>query len=77
MAVHNYMYAERCHHIENEGDFESAEKTVEFPAIIKMEYGSSAVGAKLIRDMKEAKEHLRSLKEKLTCEKDHPGIGLR
>lgn len=72
-----YMYAERCHHIENEGDLESAEKTVEFPAIIKMEYGSSAVGAKLIRDMKEAKEHLRSLKEKLTCEKNHPGIGLR
>lgn len=33
-----YMYAERCHHIENEGDLESAEKTVEFPAIIKMEY---------------------------------------
>lgn len=46
-----YMYAEICHHIENEGDLESAEKTVEFPVIIKMEYGSSAVGVKLVCDM--------------------------
>lgn len=72
-----YMYAERCYHIENEGDLETAEKTVEFPAIIKLEYGSGAVGVKRVRDMKEAKEHLRSLQEKLTCGKDHPGIGLR
>lgn len=59
------MYAERRHHIENESDLESAEKTVEFCAIIKMEY-VSAVGVKLVCDMKEAKEHMRSLQEKLT-----------
>lgn len=59
------MYAERCHHIENEGDLESAEKTVEFCAIIKMEYGSRGSIHKN-RDMKEAKEHMRSLQEKLT-----------
>lgn len=71
-----YLYAERCHHIENECDLENAEKSVEFPAIMKLEYGSSAVGVKLVHDMGEAKEHLSSLQEKLTCEEDHPGIGL-
>ena len=71
-----YLYAERCYHIENECDLETTKIGVEFPAIIKFEYGSSAVGVKLVNDIKEAKKHLQSLQKKLTCEIDHPGIGL-
>ena len=53
-----------------------AEKRVEFPAFMKFEFGSCSIGAKLVHDLKEAKEHLKSLQKDLKCERDLPGYGL-
>ena len=65
-----YRYAERCCHIENDSDLDTAEKSIEFPAIIKFEYGVGGIGAKLVHDIKEAREHLK------LCKKDLSGYGL-
>lgn len=49
---------------------------VPLPAIMKLEYGSSAFGVKLVRTFEEALEHVEFVQETLRTEADHPGIGL-
>ena len=70
------LYATKCYHIENCNDLDAAEKSIYFPAFMKFEYGAGSIGAKLVHDMKEAKEHLQSLQKKWTSEKDVFGARL-
>jgi len=51
-------------------------KEVTFPAVIKTEYGSSALGVKMISNAKEAVREAIKLRDSLRSEADHPGSGL-
>ena len=46
------------------------------PAIMKLEYGSSAIAAKIVHTLEEAVDHFNLVKSKLRNEMDHPGCGL-
>ena len=49
---------------------------IEFPAIVKLEHGSSAVGVKLVQSNEELMQEYELITTTLTGEKDFPGIGL-
>lgn len=49
---------------------------VPLPAILKLEYGSSAVGVKQVKTLQEAKAFVQHVQNTLQSEKDHPGVGL-
>jgi carnosine synthase len=46
------------------------------PCVLKLEYGSSAVGVKMVRDKADAVATYKMITTELTSEEDHPGIGL-
>lgn len=46
------------------------------PAILKLEYGSSAVGVKQVKTLQEARAFVQHVQNTLQSEKDHPGVGL-
>ncbi|XP_052673600.1 carnosine synthase 1-like isoform X3 [Crassostrea angulata] len=71
-----YLYTEKSIHVEDVNDLPSAVEEVGLPCILKLEYGSSAVGVKLCHDLEECTKMFTGLREHLTCESDHPGIGL-
>lgn len=49
---------------------------IPLPAILKLEYGSSACGVKLVYELKDAIEHVNFMQKTFKTEEDHPGIGL-
>jgi carnosine synthase len=49
---------------------------IPLPAIMKLEYGSSSCGVKLVYEMEDAIEHLEFVQRNLQKEADHPGVGL-
>jgi carnosine synthase len=51
-------------------------KDVTFPAVIKTEYGSSALGVKMVSNAKDAVREALKLRDSLRSEADHPGSGL-
>ncbi|XP_056016252.1 carnosine synthase 1-like isoform X1 [Ostrea edulis] len=71
-----YLYTEKCVHVNEVVNLPSAVAEVDLPCMLKLEYGSSAVGVKLCCDLAECIQHFNDLRDKLTCESDYPGIGL-
>ena len=46
------------------------------PAVLKLEFGSGAVGVKHVRTVQEAVQHVQHVRDTLRSELDHPGVGL-
>jgi hypothetical protein len=59
------LYAAKCYHIKSESDIYNAINYIGIPAVLKLEYGSSAVGVKPIRDHTECKNIYQNIKTKL------------
>lgn len=70
------LYASPSIRIDSVDDLEKAVEQIPLPAIMKLEYGSSAVGVKLISEMEEAIELVEFVHRTFTTDEDHPGIGL-
>ncbi|XP_076088640.1 carnosine synthase 1-like [Mytilus galloprovincialis] len=71
-----YLYTSKCHPVKSESDIDKAIDHVGIPAVLKLEYGSSAVGVKPVRDRIECTNTYQQIKNHLRSEADHPGIGL-
>ncbi|XP_062594790.1 carnosine synthase 1-like [Saccostrea cucullata] len=71
-----HLYTEKCIHVEKAEDLPSAVAEIGLPCVLKLEFGSSAVGVKLCHDLDECTMYFNSLQNQLTCEADFPGIGL-
>ncbi|XP_056133213.1 carnosine synthase 1-like [Lampris incognitus] len=77
-------YAVPCHHVESSRDLENAVQgrlgrpggAVRFPAIMKLEYGAGAVGARKVGSLTESLAHFEHITRDLKNETDYPGIGL-
>ncbi|MGH0186869.1 UNVERIFIED_CONTAM: hypothetical protein FKN15_022789 [Acipenser sinensis] len=71
-----HIYAVPCYHLESRADVEKAARLVSFPAVMKLEYGSGAVGAKRVNSAEECQAHFEKISADLREETDYPGIGL-
>jgi len=71
-----YLYTSKCFHIGCSSDIEEAAAKMEFPCVMKLEYGSSAIGVTLVNDVTQCHEEWNLVQDELQCEKSHPGIGL-
>jgi len=70
------LYAVPTAKVTSPGDLKKALKEVRLPGVMKLEYGSSAVGTKLVTTPDECKAHAKETQNLLKAEGDHPGIGL-
>jgi carnosine synthase len=70
------LYASAVHQLSNRADFEDAASYMSFPCVMKLEYGSSAVGVSLAHSISECYRDWTSVQEQLRGENSHPGIGL-
>lgn len=71
-----HLYAGKVWPIKNEWDIDNAINHVGLPAVLKLEYGSSAVGVKPVKTRLECINEYTNLKANLKYEDDHPGVGL-
>lgn len=71
-----YLYASNSHHIKSTDDIANGMKQVGSPAVLKLEYGSSAVAVHVVDNADECKKCYAHVKETLKEENNHPGIGL-
>ncbi|MBN3283804.1 CRNS1 synthase, partial [Polyodon spathula] len=71
-----HIYAVPCYHLESRADVEKAARLVSFPAVMKLEYGSGAVGVKRVDSAEECQAHFEKISSNLREETDYPGIGL-
>ncbi|OWF52029.1 carnosine synthase 1-like [Mizuhopecten yessoensis] len=71
-----YLYTGRSAAIRTSEEIDTAATHVRFPAVLKLEYGSSAIGVKLVNDEEECRIEYEKIRSCLRQESDHPGIGL-
>ncbi|XP_059119390.1 carnosine synthase 1 isoform X2 [Peromyscus eremicus] len=70
------LHAVACCPLESEADVERAIHQVPLPGVMKLEFGSGAVGVQLVKDGPQCHEHFSRILHDLQGEADHPGIGL-
>ncbi|XP_070174693.1 carnosine synthase 1-like [Littorina saxatilis] len=70
------VYASPSVKVNDINDLEGAVKMIPLPAVLKLEFGSSAVGVKHVHSFQEAVEHVKHLQDTLRSEADRPGVGL-
>lgn len=70
------LYSGKSTPISSESDIDRALQYVGLPAVLKLEYGSSAVGVKPVKTRVECINVYNQLRSHLKCENDHPGVGL-
>nr|XP_020022708.1 carnosine synthase 1 isoform X3 [Castor canadensis] len=70
------LHAVPCCPLESEADVERAVHQVPLPGVMKLEFGSGAVGVQLVKDGPQCHEHFSRIARDLQGEADHPGIGL-
>jgi len=70
------QFAAKVARILSEADLESAIAQVPLPAVLKTEYGSSAVGVKLVSTPEEVVVTYRNVQKTLATEDAHMGVGL-
>ncbi|XP_072041227.1 carnosine synthase 1-like [Amphiura filiformis] len=71
------LYSAASCHIASEADIEQACKIVSFPAILKLEYASAAVGVNMCRNEDDVRNAYTALKNSLaTMEAEYRNIGL-
>ncbi|XP_074656649.1 carnosine synthase 1-like [Tubulanus polymorphus] len=66
-------YADKSVHVETEADIDAS--PVQFPCIIKREYGGGSVGVKLVQDINEAKGYFNVVRSKVETEEVTPITG--
>ncbi|XP_033728500.1 LOW QUALITY PROTEIN: carnosine synthase 1-like [Pecten maximus] len=71
-----YLYIGRSAAIRKSEEISPASRHVKFPSMLKLEYGSSAVGVKLVHSEEECRDEYDRIRSFLRQESDHPGIGL-
>ena len=49
---------------------------IPLPAVLKLAFGSRAVGTKHVHSLQEAVQHVQHVQDTLRSEQDHPGVGL-
>lgn len=47
-----------------------------FPCVMKLEYGSGAVGVSLVHDVDDCRRYWTAVQSELDTDLNHPGIGL-
>lgn len=70
------LHAVACCPLESEADVERAISQVPLPGVMKLEFGTGAVGVQLVKDGPQCHEHFARILHDLQGEADHPGIGL-
>ncbi|XP_048217401.1 carnosine synthase 1 [Perognathus longimembris pacificus] len=70
------LHAVPCCPLQSEADVERAIHQVPLPGVMKLEFGSGAVGVQLVRDGPQCREHFTRISRDLQGETDYPGIGL-
>ncbi|KAM4846201.1 LOW QUALITY PROTEIN: carnosine synthase 1 [Thomomys bottae] len=70
------LHAVPCCPLQSEADVERAIHQVPLPGVMKLEFGSGAVGVKLVKDGPQCREHFTRISRDLQGETDYPGIGL-
>ncbi|XP_028668202.2 carnosine synthase 1-like isoform X3 [Erpetoichthys calabaricus] len=71
-----HIYAVPCYHLESHVDIEKASKMINFPAVMKLEFGAGAVGVKRVDNQEQSHTHFEKISNDLREETDYPGIGL-
>ncbi|XP_060602022.1 carnosine synthase 1-like isoform X2 [Ruditapes philippinarum] len=71
-----YLYSSQSVHIKSEDDSVLVPKDFKFPAILKLEHGSSAVGVSVVKNEDEIRKKYQDISELFRDESDFPGIGL-
>ncbi|KAL3855356.1 hypothetical protein ACJMK2_014571 [Sinanodonta woodiana] len=71
-----YLYTSWFTSIGGRADLENATKVRKFPLIMKLEYGSSAVGVALVKSAEELEEKYMELNSTFQKDEDYFGIGL-
>jgi len=72
----SYLYSSKSCRIESHTDIQNAVHFVDFPAIMKLDFGSSAVGVSKMQNVAQCHEFFDQVQQDLKTEEDHPGIGL-
>lgn len=70
------LYAVPCCHLESHADVERAASHINFPGVMKLEYGAGAVGVKLVEDAQQCHLHFDKITQDLKDDSDYFGIGL-
>uniref|UniRef100_A0A8C6Y224 Carnosine synthase 1 n=1 Tax=Naja naja TaxID=35670 RepID=A0A8C6Y224_NAJNA len=70
------LYAVPCCHLESHADVERAASHINFPGVMKLEYGAGAVGVKLVEDAQQCHLHFDKITQDLKDDSDYLGIGL-
>ena len=71
-----YLYSSAIQPINNEKDLFYVVENFSFPVVLKLEYGSSAVGVSLIQNIDDLRNKYLEVQTTLQCEEDYGGIGL-
>ncbi|KAK3586596.1 hypothetical protein CHS0354_027737 [Potamilus streckersoni] len=71
-----YLYTSWFSPLRSQADIENVQKARKFPLIMKLEYGSSAVGVTLVRNADEMEEKYKEIRDAVQEPKDYFGIGL-
>lgn len=71
-----FLYTSKAYHISSSRDIEEAAAKMEFPCVMKLEFGSSAVGVTLVQDVTQCHKEWGKIQDELHSESSHPGIGL-
>ena len=71
-----YLYSSAMRPINSVKDLVNVADTFSFPVVLKLEYGSSAVGVSLGQNIDELRHKYREIQNTLHCEEDFGGIGL-
>ncbi|XP_078515348.1 carnosine synthase 1-like [Lissotriton helveticus] len=69
-------YAVPCCHLESHADVEKASRYLNFPGVMKLEFGAGAVGVKLVENLEQCHQHYEKISSDLKEDTDYPGIGL-
>ncbi|MGH0183529.1 UNVERIFIED_CONTAM: hypothetical protein FKN15_011531 [Acipenser sinensis] len=70
-----HIYAVPCYHLESCADVEKAARLVPFPAVMKLEYGSGAVGSKCVNSAEECQAHFEKISNDIREGTDYAGTG--
>ncbi|KAK3602003.1 hypothetical protein CHS0354_024783 [Potamilus streckersoni] len=71
-----YLYTSWFTPLRCKADVENVKKIRKFPLVLKLEYGSSAVGVTLVKNAEELEEKYLEIRSSMQDEKDYFGIGL-
>lgn len=72
----SFLYSGKSHHIASDADIALVSESIVFPAILKLEHGSSAVGVTIVNNKEEMMDKYEKISHALCKDEDYGGIGL-